>query len=318
MRTRVNISLLIIAIFCIAPAKQETTVRMVRKAAAIPSAIMPLLVEEPPSSGLYTLRPIELNDPSARTNWAIVIATNSNGSPLRTFSTDTNIFGVSNLDYRATYYLRGAIGATGQISVTLAWDASASPETAGYRIYTGTNSRVYDRMVDVGNSATGRVDALDAQANHFFAVTAYNSIGIEGGYSDGTEVGYTAPGGGTITFRLAGTTNAFTNEFKWPVVVEKYVKPMLDYYSASQGIWVSNYASRIYTNLSGNQFWRYRCGDKTNSPNRNNRAWQAAASLNGPWFDLPDTLVQNTNAGPIKFSIIKWSNIDLSRYQIPE
>lgn len=49
--------------------------------------LQPLVSVEEPPTGLYTLQSLELYDPQAgRTNWTILLATNSGGAPVRTAS----------------------------------------------------------------------------------------------------------------------------------------------------------------------------------------------------------------------------------------
>ena len=78
--------------------------------------------------------------------------------------------------------------------VTLSWDASAEPNIAGYKIYykTGSNEPPFggkgasegNSPLDVGNKTTFTLTGLeDTQAYHF-VVTAYDTAGIESGYSN--------------------------------------------------------------------------------------------------------------------------------------
>ena len=78
--------------------------------------------------------------------------------------------------------------------VTLAWDPSG-PEVAGYRVHYGLNSRagssVYASVIDVGPQTSFSVPNLAVGTTYFFAVTAYNSLGVESDFSD--EIAYTPP-----------------------------------------------------------------------------------------------------------------------------
>jgi hypothetical protein len=67
--------------------------------------------------------------------------------------------------------------------IRLAWDDSADPKIAGYRIYYSRVSGQYDRkqMVDVGRT-TRHVMQLDP-GQWYFVVTAYDSQGNESKYS---------------------------------------------------------------------------------------------------------------------------------------
>jgi hypothetical protein len=62
--------------------------------------------------------------------------------------------------------------------ITFAWDAV--PGATGYTIYYGGASRNYTATVDVGDTTTHELDALDPAAIYYVAVTAYN----EGDESD--------------------------------------------------------------------------------------------------------------------------------------
>src|SRR5262249_41890426 len=71
-------------------------------------------------------------------------------------------------------------------SVTLAWDPAAN--AAGYRLYSGTTSRVYTQQIDVGNATSALVSNLINGQTYFFAVTAYNTTGVESALSN--EISY--------------------------------------------------------------------------------------------------------------------------------
>ena len=69
-------------------------------------------------------------------------------------------------------------------SVTLAWDASTSPDVAGYRIYFGPTSGSYSGTVEAGNFTTNTILGLSNNSTTFFAVTAYDIDGIESDFSN--------------------------------------------------------------------------------------------------------------------------------------
>src|SRR5215471_16116046 len=71
-------------------------------------------------------------------------------------------------------------------SVTLAWDPA--PNAAGYRLYVGTTSRVYTQQINVGNATSTIVSNLISGKRYFFAVSAYNTAGLESALSN--EVSY--------------------------------------------------------------------------------------------------------------------------------
>ena len=68
-------------------------------------------------------------------------------------------------------------------SVSLAWDANSEPDIAGYKVYWGTSSGVYDQFNDVSQT-TASVSDLTVGVRYYFAVTAYNEAGLESGYSE--------------------------------------------------------------------------------------------------------------------------------------
>jgi hypothetical protein len=75
--------------------------------------------------------------------------------------------------------------------ITLAWDANTEPDLTGYKIYFGTASRAYGASVVIGTQTTYTITGL-APGTYYFAVTAFNSAGLESGYSN--EVSATVTG----------------------------------------------------------------------------------------------------------------------------
>jgi len=79
--------------------------------------------------------------------------------------------------------------------ITFAWDASPDADLVGYRVYYGTSSGTYLQSpgagIDVGNVLTKLVTGLTRGVTYFFAVTAYDSQGLEGDYS--AEVSIVCP-----------------------------------------------------------------------------------------------------------------------------
>ena len=76
--------------------------------------------------------------------------------------------------------------------VTLAWDPNSEPDLGGYIVYYGVRSRLYTNAINVGNVTTNTVTGLVEGVLYYFAVTAYNTHGLESDYSD--EVTYLAGG----------------------------------------------------------------------------------------------------------------------------
>jgi len=68
-------------------------------------------------------------------------------------------------------------------SVTLAWDASSTPDVAGYFLYYGNASQSYNVKLDAGNSNTAAVSGLLQTSTYYFVVTAYDVNRDESAFS---------------------------------------------------------------------------------------------------------------------------------------
>ena len=70
-------------------------------------------------------------------------------------------------------------------TASLTWSPDTSTNTlAGYKVYVGTSSGVYSSSVNVGNVTTYAVTNLGIGTTYYFAVSAFNSSGIESGFSN--------------------------------------------------------------------------------------------------------------------------------------
>ena len=71
--------------------------------------------------------------------------------------------------------------------VTLTWDANAETDLAGYRVYQKQDSAVppFTRVQEIPKgTTTASVTGLDSTHSYSFAVTAYNTAGMESAYSN--------------------------------------------------------------------------------------------------------------------------------------
>jgi len=87
----------------------------------------------------------------------------------------------------------------GGYSVGLAWDPSPSTNVIGYNVYYGVSSRVYTNLFTVG-MATNCGVILDFGSEYYFAVTAFNVIGVESDYSSEVAWGEWLPDRVTVTW----------------------------------------------------------------------------------------------------------------------
>jgi hypothetical protein len=74
-------------------------------------------------------------------------------------------------------------------TATLAWNANAESDLAGYRVHYGTVSGNPTTTVDVGNVTQRQFSGLQAGVTYYFRVTAYNSVNQES--TPSTEVSHT-------------------------------------------------------------------------------------------------------------------------------
>lgn len=86
--------------------------------------------------------------------------------------------------------LTTAAQSTATVSVT--WDPVPDLDVAGYRVYYGGKTRTYTNTVEVTKpNIVAIISGLTFDAPYFFAVTAFNQLGLESDYS--VEVAYTPP-----------------------------------------------------------------------------------------------------------------------------
>lgn len=75
------------------------------------------------------------------------------------------------------------------LAVTVEWDPNPETNVAGYRVYWGTRSRLYDTVIDVGNQTFVQLPTPTVKT--YYAVTAYDTDGLESDFSE--EVFYEPP-----------------------------------------------------------------------------------------------------------------------------
>jgi hypothetical protein len=95
--------------------------------------------------------------------------------------------------------------ARGSQNVTLAWDANPETNVVGYVVHYGNVSGVYTNSVNVTGDVSATLTNLQEGTTYYFAVTAYNSDGLESIPS--SEISYEVP----IVFHAAGPNLEFTS-----------------------------------------------------------------------------------------------------------
>jgi hypothetical protein len=88
--------------------------------------------------------------------------------------------------------------------VTLAWDPNVESDLAGYKVYYGKAPGVYGAPISLGTQTTYTVTGL-APGTYYFVVTAYNTSGLESGFSN--EVSTTVPALSRCDLNLDGAVN---------------------------------------------------------------------------------------------------------------
>ncbi len=85
------------------------------------------------------------------------------------------------------------VALTSPTSVTLSWNRNVEMDVTGYRVHYGTVSHTYTLTQDAGNVLTTTVANLTTGTLYYFAVTAYNALGVESNYSNEVSYRPTAP-----------------------------------------------------------------------------------------------------------------------------
>ena len=101
--------------------------------------------------------------------------------------------------------------------VTLQWDANTEADLAGYRVYQGKGYELatFKRVQEVSAPlTTATIKGLD-NTSHSFAVTAYNTAGLESAYSNIVTIpaAPSAPGSlkWSLTLTVTGGSNGKSN-----------------------------------------------------------------------------------------------------------
>jgi hypothetical protein len=71
-------------------------------------------------------------------------------------------------------------------TATVTWAANSESDLAGYKLYVGTSSGIYNRTIDVGKVTSYSI-SLPKGSTYFFVLTAYDNSGNESGRSAETS-----------------------------------------------------------------------------------------------------------------------------------
>jgi hypothetical protein len=108
-----------------------------------------------------------------------------------------------------------ASAGTAQQTVSLAWNPDPDSATAGYVLYSGLASGNYSFRTNVGMNTKTTIGGLTAGSTNYFAVTAYNSAGVEGPPSG--EISYLVPGSIHLTGQSKSGKNGATVNMQFSV-----------------------------------------------------------------------------------------------------
>ena len=93
-------------------------------------------------------------------------------------------------------------------SVSFAWMPNSEPDVAGYKVYYGVASRSYSNAVDAGNATTATVSNLATGTTYYFALVAYNTLGVQSAYT--SELVYSVPGAAPARLQMRMTPTGQT------------------------------------------------------------------------------------------------------------
>src|SRR6185503_15552591 len=95
----------------------------------------------------------------------------------------TSVVMGSNLVVTSARGETSGLGISDDASVAFAWNANTESNLAGYRLYVGTLPGVYAGYVEVGLKTSYQVSDLVRGTTYFFALTAYNTAGLESDFT---------------------------------------------------------------------------------------------------------------------------------------
>ncbi len=101
--------------------------------------------------------------------------------------------------------------------VTIVWTPNTEADLAGYKIYIGTVSGTYGIPTTIGTQTTYTFTGLAAGTTYYIAVTAYNTSGLESGFSN--QVSATTPGTISSTTKCDIDSNGTANALDLQILI---------------------------------------------------------------------------------------------------
>jgi len=95
--------------------------------------------------------------------------------------------------------------AASAMEIQLQWDPNTEPDLAGYKVYYGIDGLANHAHLDVSNQTVATISGLDPASNYSFAVTAYNTSGLESSYSNIVTALEAVPPSVSISYPASGT-----------------------------------------------------------------------------------------------------------------
>jgi hypothetical protein len=152
--------------------------------------------------------------------------------------------------------------------VTLTWDPNSEPDLAGYKLYYGNSSGNYQWNIDVGNVTSYSLTLAPGIIYHL-AATAYNTQGLESGFSNEVEF---SPGGNILWNHTSGEVSLWKMGLNFDELSSQHYGPFPG--------WIA--ASFVRDSIgTGNMLWNHTSGEVS--------LWKMDSNLNE---------IGNTRYGP--------------------
>jgi len=105
-------------------------------------------------------------------------------------------------------------------TVQLQWDANTEPDLSGYKVYYNIEPFPLADSVplDVNNQTTATINGLDPYQDYYFAVTAYNTAGLESSFSNIVSVPAQASPPATDVIDLIAPTVSLTSPVNYDLL----------------------------------------------------------------------------------------------------